>query len=131
MESVRSLVERMKTEQRPDFNPAPRYYRQGDYVTYFVSPNRCFAHRVDSLFTYYTDVENGALVGCKVKGVRRLMSTLKSLAVIVSDGEKTLGLLFLSLLAFLPEDKKEEVLSVARKFASAPVNYDDIINAAA
>ena len=130
MESM-SLVERMKTEQRTDFTPAPRYYRQGDYLNYFVSGERCYARRVDSLLTVYTNIETGALVGCKVKGVSRLMQTLKALAIVVSDGKKTLGLLFLSLLAQVPSEKREAVLAVAKKFGSAPVNYDEIIEAAA
>lgn len=114
MESM-NLVERMKSEQRKDFHPAPRYYRQGDYLTYFISSKRCYSRRIDSLLTVYTDMETGELVGCKVKGVRRLLDKLKAFGVVVKDGMTTLGLLFVSFPLVEPGVQADKFVGVGPK----------------
>jgi hypothetical protein len=128
MESM-TLTKGMKSEVRKEFSPAPRYYRQGDYLNYFVSSKRCYARRVNSLLTIYTEIDTGELVGCKVKGIRLLMETLQSFGVVVTDGKTTMGLLFMSLLIADPQAKKEDVELVKKKFGDAKVDPSEFRSA--
>lgn len=128
MEATISLVERLKTDAHRGFNSRPRYYEHGDFVTYFISPKRCKAKRINSLITIYVDVENAELVGCKVKGIGRLMSTLKAACVIATDGKVVMGMLFLSAAA-LEDEHKEQVLELASKFGQAEVPLEQKVAA--
>lgn len=58
------------------FSKQPHYYKVGDYLTFFADERRCLAVRVNELLTVYVSVDDNSLVGCKVKGVARVMQSL-------------------------------------------------------
>lgn len=103
------------------FVAAPRYYEDGDFLTYFLFDKECIAHRVNSLLTLFVDEATGALIGCKVKGLARVMQDLKALHISISDGNNKLGLLFLAALGAAPEEEKPRLREQLNRFADAPI----------
>lgn len=99
------------------YKASPRYYSDGDFLTYFIDDRRCVAHRVNALLTVYTMGDE--LVGCKVKGVQLLVEKLRSFHIEVTDGKIKLGLLFLSLRGEASDEEKPEIDRIAKKFADA------------
>ena len=116
-----TVIEQWASLPRVAFSARPHFYEGEDFITYFINDNRCFARRVNELVTVYTDCNTGDLVGCKVKGVRRILSNIKSFNVKISDGNTTLGLLFLSLLADSSDCEKPTLRDAASKFSSVPL----------
>lgn len=47
----------------------PRYFKYGDFLTYFTKQDRCTGKRIDEFLTIYTSIEDGSVVGYKIKGV--------------------------------------------------------------
>lgn len=116
-----TVIEQWANLPRAAFESRPHFYADEDFLTYFINENRCFARRVNELVTIYADCHTGELVGCKVKGVRRILSNIQGFHVKVSDGSTTLGLLFLSLLADSPDREKPTLRDAAKKFSSVPL----------
>lgn len=130
MDATMSLVERLKTDKHQGFNSRPRYYSHGDYVTYFIDPARCHARRLNSLVTVYTAVDDGRLVGCKLKGITKLMETLKMACFLATDGKVMMGMLLLSAAA-IEKESNAEVLGLSEKFGQAPVQVEQMCEQAA
>jgi hypothetical protein len=119
METPRTVVEWLKTAKHRGFNPRPRYYSHGDYVTYFLRPDRCIERRINSLITVYVDEKTRTeLVGCKIKGIKKLMANL---AFFATDGKVVMGMLILS--AGFEEsaepEKREALRELLSRFGSA------------
>jgi hypothetical protein len=77
------------------FNPVPHYFPAGDYVTFYVRDEQCHAEQVDDLLTVFLANDTGEMVGCKVKGVKRLLSEMGSFGVTVQNDNVFLELFFL------------------------------------
>jgi hypothetical protein len=76
------------------FDPVPHYFPNGDFVTYYFRNERSFEQRVDELLTVYLAMETKELVGCKIKGVKHILSAAGDFGVTVEDGDLRLGLFF-------------------------------------
>jgi len=59
------------------FRSEPFYSKNGDFLTLFFENTEFYAHRVDAALTVYLKRDNKDLVGFKIKGVRRILKTLK------------------------------------------------------
>jgi hypothetical protein len=85
------------------FNSRPLYFKEGDFVSYFIEDRPYFAERVDELLTIYRAMDDHEhIVGCKIKGISHLVERLGSFGVQVEDenGNILLGLLFVGCQAF-------------------------------
>jgi hypothetical protein len=82
-----TLKEYLKANPPGEFRAVPHYFPSGDYLTYFVSDERCHAKRLDDVVTVYLANESGRLVGCKVKGVRHILNTAGAFGVDVDGGD--------------------------------------------
>jgi hypothetical protein len=89
------------------FEPHPYYSSDGDFLTFYFRDADHFAERVDELLTVYLSMDTSELVGCKIKGVRRILETLGRFGVNVSDGNLRLSFLFLPG-AFSREDERRQ-----------------------
>jgi len=76
------------------FRPGPHYFPTGDYVTLFIKDERGHAERVDDLLTVYLSLATGELVGCKIKGVKRLLAELGAFGLTVDLKDVPLALFF-------------------------------------
>ncbi len=74
------------------FRAVPHYFPAGDYVTFYVKDERCFAERVDDLLTVFLSSETGEMVGCKIKGIKHLLAALGVFGVVVSSADLALEL---------------------------------------
>jgi len=90
------LVTYLGGREAKAFEPRPFYSPDGDFLTFFFREDDHYAERVDELLTVYLSMETKELVGCKIKGVRRILDTLGKLGVLVDGGEAKLSFFFLS-----------------------------------
>ncbi len=73
---TQTLDEYLETRKvrRNGFKPVPHYFPDGDYICCFVSDERCYAKQAgERLTVYYSDSTN-EVVGCKIKGIRSLIT---------------------------------------------------------
>jgi hypothetical protein len=131
MDESMTLVERLETEKHSGFVKKPRYYANGDFLTYFDSPNHCHRQRISDVLTVYFDSQSGALVGLKVKGVRLLLEKAKAYNICVTDGKKTLGMLLVSLAAVAQEEEQQEALKLAEAYGQLELPVEEIAFSAA
>lgn len=59
----------------------------GDFLTVYFSDDDAYTRRIDDLVTVYYSEATNELVGCKVKGVRRLVDEMGSLGVTLTSDE--------------------------------------------
>lgn len=98
-----TLAEYLEGKKCKGFKPVPRYFKSGDYVSHFIRDERCYAKRVDALLTTYHSSRTHELVGCKIKGVKRLLWLLKAFGVAVDAKSVRLGYLFLAAALEVPK----------------------------
>jgi len=90
-----NLMDYLSGQPAPKFSPSLLYSEDGDFITYFFSNAECYGHRVDDLLTVYLSVNGDDLVGCKVKGVARIVGELGSFGMNLNDLDAKLSLLFM------------------------------------
>ncbi len=96
-----------QTKARP-FVPKPFYDVANDFLTFYVENCKTYGVRIDDVVTLYLAVDSDRLVGCQIKGVRRLLADREIYKVTVADNQLTLGLVFLSLVSFNPGIREME-----------------------
>ncbi len=125
-----NLTERLAGRRCADFNPRPMYFQDGDYVTYFFKDEIAEENRVDELLTVYRSIKTGEMVGCKIKGVRRILQMLGRFGVVIQDEHNVLGILFVGAALILPE-RREEHEKVGERVGSVPLDSKEIQSALA
>lgn len=93
-----NLMDYLKGKEPKGFESRPVYSRDGDTLSYYFRNDEAYSERVDDLLTVYKSIATDELVGCKVKGITRLLDRLKSFGLVVEpEGEDVrLNLLFFS-----------------------------------
>ena len=91
-----TLMEFLNGKEPRGFESRPIYSPDGDFISLYLRDEDSYAERVDDLLTIYRSVENDALVGWKIKGVRRLLKALGDFGVSVQDEEVGVNLLILA-----------------------------------
>lgn len=90
------LSEFRSSHKPKGFEPIPHYFASGDYLTFYLRHERCYAKRVDEVLTIYRSMDKGGeFVGCKITGIRKILAAASSFGVQLSAGKLTLGFLFL------------------------------------
>ncbi len=120
---AQELTEYLEGRSVSRFASVPHYFRDGDFVTFYVSDERCYTERVDQLLTVYRSATTGAMIGCKIKGVHRILNTLGDFSVVIRDGAIRLGLLFLAAALDIDPSKRHfyrEVARLAKDLSIAP-----------
>jgi len=100
------LIEFLKDKDVLGFQPHPQYSAEGDFLTFFFQNEDCHGERVDDLLTVYRAEKSGELVGCKIKGVRRILSTMGHFGLTVEEPPISLGVLFLAGMAVSGGDRQ-------------------------
>ena len=90
-----NLIDRLFARNAEGFAPTLEYSEVGDFITYYFSNAECYGHRVDDLLTVYLSMDGDEVVGCKVKGIAKILGTLGSFGINVHDADTRLSLLFL------------------------------------
>jgi hypothetical protein len=122
------LTQFLKAHPSQGFKSRPQYFADGDFVSFFLADERSYARRVDSLLTLYHSMETHEIVGCKIKGVRRLLTMLGHFGVMIEDDDGTiLGLLFLAA-ASLTNDpaQKEEYEKIGQRVGQTRIEKSEL-----
>jgi hypothetical protein len=119
------LTDYLEGKECKAFVQRPHYFRDGDYVTYFATDVLAKEERVDELLTVYRSVSTGELIGCKIKGVRRMVDTLGAFAVVVEGKSLCLGMLFVAAAILRPasKDNYEKVSKAYANVAFDPTEF--------
>ena len=83
-------------ENMGPFRPKPYYEPTGDSVIFYIRDVQSYAKRLNPILTLFLSADDESLVGCEVKGVKRLLRTYGDFMVSVTEhrGEKLrLGML--------------------------------------
>jgi hypothetical protein len=124
---VTYLDELLEGRKAGGFSSVPHYFKDGDYITLFLTNERCYASRVDDLLTVYYSDANGDFVGCKVKGVRDLLENLRhNFKVTVDDGEVRLGWLFLCAAARSSAPSREKYYWLGERVGSVALTPEQL-----
>lgn len=91
-----TLRDYLRDNKPGEFRSVPHYFSTGDYITYFVSDERCYSKRLDDVVTVYLAEGSEKLIGCKVKGVKHILRTAGDFGVRVdgADDDISLGFFF-------------------------------------
>ncbi len=100
-----TLTEFLKDRKFKGFESRPIYSADGDFISIYLSDEDSYAERIDDLLTVYHSVKTDALVGCKIKGVRRLLKTLGDFGVSVQNEDISVSLLFVAATLSSPEQR--------------------------
>lgn len=106
------------------FKPIPQYFEAGDYLTVFFAEDIPHAIRVDGLLTIYVSDESGELVGCKIKGVSRLVENIAYLYDITYEAFQ-FQLLLVS--AVGPSPPKEQYFELSKKAKGLAFDASEIV----
>ena len=100
----------------------PVYFEDGDFVTFYCADDMAHEQRIDELVTIYRSFKTGEMVGCKIKGVKRILSRIGDFGIIIHDHGSllTLGMLFLGAAAFANPTQQKEYEDLGRRFGSVP-----------
>ena|SRR3990172_3827506 len=109
------LNEYLQTAKPESFTPKPFYSPEGDTLTYFLEDTEFYAKRLDDLVTVYRSTATDRLVGCKIKGVKRILERLGEFDVLIDrDGTYYLGPFFLAGMAEAEEGKRPDYEELRR-----------------
>jgi len=92
-------------DRKPEFKPYSRYCRESDCLEIFMGGDDAYAERVDSALTvYWSENDDDALMGCEIKGVRRLVQEAGAVGIeIAKDGKLHLSALIAAYQGLYPE----------------------------
>ena len=124
----RTLEDYLKESGEPSFESVPRYFRDGDFVAFFSKDDVYYAQKLDQHVTVYISEQTGEMIGCKIKGVTRLINQLGDFSVEVTDhGRKVmLGLLFLTAATFAEMSNRHKYAEIAKKVGKESVDVKEL-----
>jgi hypothetical protein len=127
-----TLEEYMTKSAPPRFQSVPRYFKDGDFVAYFLKNDMYYAQRIDERVTVYVSEETGFVVGCKIKSVSHLFKQLGDFYAAVLDRSNNvkLALLFLTAATWAEVSKKGQYADLAKKVGNASLDLSSLANAA-
>ena len=116
-----TLMEYLAGKKCEVFIASPHYFQDGDFVTYFYRDDLAYEERIDELLTVYRSIDTQEMVGCKIKGVRRILQELGNFGVFIDDGQMLLGMLFMAAAMVNPE-KRQDYERVSRTYGNVRVD---------
>ena len=119
------LKEYLAGKECKAFESRPNYFEDGDYVTYFASDVFAYEDRIDELVTVYRSVETSELIGCKIKGVQRIVETLGGFAIFVKGDSFRLGMLFMGA-ALLNHKRRDEYQEISKEYGQVPLDPSEL-----
>jgi len=116
------LMQYLAGKEAGPFKAEAFYSADGDFMTYYVRDDECYAERVDELLTVYLAMGTDELVGCKIKGVSRLIRRLQEFGVRVTpEGGAPLSILFLSAASERPPEQQKYYQQMGRYTCDQPL----------
>lgn len=79
------------------FSPFSSYDAEEDTLTFYFRNDPDYSKRVDDILTVHLALDSNDLVGCEIKGVRRILEDIGSFRLMVGDRRVKLVFVFLAL----------------------------------
>lgn len=124
----KNLTEYLAGKQCQGFKARPQYFQDGDYVTFFFQEGRAVEDRIDSLVTVYRSMATKEMVGCKVKGVKRILDAIGefgALGILIRDGKVNLAVLLLGA-ALVNPNQTENYKRVSSDLPDTPIDSKEL-----
>jgi hypothetical protein len=128
----RTLEDYMAESEAPSFESVPRYFKDGDFVTYFLKDELYYTRRLDPHVSVYISEESGEMIGCKIKSVSHLLKKMGDFLVRVTDNKYKicLGMLFLTAATEVDQPQQEAFAEISRKVGQASIDLSELQTAA-
>lgn len=97
------------------FKSVPYYDALNDCLTLYISDAESYRERIDRYLTVYRAIEDGKIVGCHVKYVKKLLEAVHAIRIGVKTETMTLGLLLLAV-PLVEIDETDEIRVRTRKY---------------
>jgi hypothetical protein len=98
------FAEYLKSIPKRDFKAEPIYEKKTDSLIFYIRDERSYGKRINQLMTLFLSAVDDSLVGCEVKGVRRLLDRIGEFAIgVFSNDGKRVKLAILLAFALAPE----------------------------
>ncbi len=88
--SYREEVERICANAKPDY-PCAYYDKDGDCIEALIKQEPYYAERIDDLVTVYCGEKNDEIVGCLIKGVKKIFKKDPRTRIILRAGRVRLA----------------------------------------
>jgi hypothetical protein len=121
------LMEFLETKEPLGFESRPTYSPDGDFLTFYFRADEAYAERVDELLTVFRAIDSHELVGCKVKGVRRIVQTIRNFGVTIRpEWGHPLSLLFMSAACGKPPELQKYYEEMGRYTSAVPFDVSEL-----
>ena len=96
-----------------EFRPCAYYGQEEDALMFYFRKDADYAKRINARVTVYLSMDDNELVGCQIKGVRRVLDELGELNLTIKHGKIKLQIVLLAFMERMLE--QEETRSVYRE----------------
>jgi hypothetical protein len=113
-----------------EFIARPYYEPESDSLIFYARDDQSYAKRINSLLTLYLSSNDDSLVGCEIKGVKRMLRICGDFGVLVRDEKIKLGFLLAFALDQPPDHPAlDEYAEKVRQFESVDVDQSELVPA--
>lgn len=110
-----ALISYVRSRQvSKEFKPCAFYGREEDALVFYFRNDPDYAKRVNKWLTLYLAMDSNELVGCRVKGVRRVLEDIGNFGIDIGHKKVKLRILFLALLGAVPAEAKQDFLKIGK-----------------
>lgn len=110
-----SYLRSRKVSQK--FTPCAYYGPEEDALIFYFRNDPDYAKRVNKWLTLYLAMDSDELVGCQVKGVRKVLEDMGSFGIDFDDKKVKLKIIFQSFLGAVPDEAREHFRRIGRAAA--------------
>ena len=108
------------------FSPYCYYGTEEDALMFYFRNEADYAKRLNSRVTVYLSLDGNELLGCQIKGVRRVLEDIGNFDVTIEHGKVKLKLVFLAFLGTIDDDSpaRELYLQLGKQAAETDVDVE-------
>jgi hypothetical protein len=119
-----NLIDSFK--QASVFRPCAYYGQEEDALTFYFRKDADYAKRINARVTVYLSMDDNELVGCQIKGVRRVLDELGELDLTIKHGRIKLQVVLLAFMERMLEQEETRTVyrEVYRKATESDIELD-------
>jgi hypothetical protein len=109
-----------------EFQPCAYYGPEEDALMFYFRSDPDYAKRINSRVTVYLSMDDHELVGCQIKGVRRVLEELDELGLTIKHGAIKLHIVLLAIMDQMveQEETREVYREVFKKAKETDVEFE-------
>src|SRR5688500_3156060 len=116
------LAEFLTSTVAAEFTPVPYWEPETDSLIFYFRNEPSYSKRLNQLMTIFLSAADDKLVGCEVKGIKRILKRVKQFGIGISDHKLDLKLVLFAALVPEPESPSFE--------DEYPDDFADLLHAA-